>query len=46
MQQVTPGISNAFVLVEKSIQETFVMALFTGLGEGAPDEGFNRLSVK
>ena len=36
LQQVTPGIGNAFGPVEKSLRETFVPALFEGLGNGVP----------
>ena len=46
MQRVTPGIGNAFGLVEKALQETFVPDLFKGLGEGAPERGVTRLPVK
>ena len=45
-QQVTPGIGDAFVPVEKALWETFVPAIFEGLGEGAPEQGVNRLTVK
>ena len=46
MQQVTPGIGNAFGPVEKALQETFLPALFEGLGEGAPERGVTRFPVK
>ena len=46
MQRVTPGIGNAFVPVEKALQEIFLPALFKGLGEGSPERGFTRLPVK
>ena len=36
VQGITPGIVNAFVPVEKALQDTFVPDLFDGLGEGAP----------
>ena len=39
MQRVTQGIDDAFVPVEKALWETFVPALFEGLGGGAPDRG-------
>ena len=34
MQQVTPGVGDAFRPVETALKETFVPALFEGLGEG------------
>ena len=46
MQRVTPGIVDAFGLVEKALQDTFVPALFERLGEGAPERGVTHLSVK
>ena len=46
VQRVTPGISDAFSPAEKALRETFVMALFEGLGEGAPERGVTRLLVK
>ena len=46
MQRVTPGIGDAFGLAEKALQETFVPALFEGLGESAPERGVTRLPVK
>ena len=46
MQRVNLGIGDAFVPVEKSIWETFVPALFEGLGEGVPEQGITRLPVK
>ena len=46
MQQVTPGIRDAFVPVEESMRETFLLSLFQGLVEGAPGRGFTRLPVK
>ena len=46
MQQVTPGISDAFDLVEKALRETFVPALFEGLCDGAPERGVTHLPVK
>ena len=46
MQQMTPGIGNAFGPVEKELRETFVSAIFEGLGDGVPERGFTRLPVK
>ena len=46
VQQVTPGIGYAFCLVEKAPRETFLPALFEGLGEGAPDIGVTCLPAK
>ena len=40
------GISNAFGPVEKAMRETFVPALFEGLGGGVPERGVTRLPVK
>ena len=37
MQRVAPGISNAFVPAEKALWDTFVPAMFEGLGEGPLD---------
>ena len=34
MQRVTPGIGDAFVMVEEVLWETFLPALFQGLVEG------------
>ena len=42
MQRVTPGIRDAFVPVEEVMWETFLLALFQGLGEGAPCKGVTR----
>ena len=39
MQRVTPGKGDTFGPVEKAIQETLLLALFEGLGEGAPERG-------
>ena len=39
VQQATLGIGDAFVPVEKALQETFVPDLFEGLGKGAPERG-------
>ena len=46
MQRVTPGKGDTFGPVEKAIQETLLLALFEGLGEGAPERGVTRLPVK
>ena len=50
MQRVNPGIGDAFGdafgPVEKALQETFVPALFEGLGDGAPERGVTRLPEK
>ena len=46
MKQVTPGIRDAFVLVEQVLQETFLPALFQSLGERTPGRGVTRLHVK
>ena len=46
MQWFNPGIGDAFVPVERALQETFVPALLEGLGEGAPERGVTRLPVK
>ena len=36
MQRVTPVIRDAFGPVEEALQETFLLTLFQGLGEGPP----------
>ena len=46
MQQVTPGIGDAFGLVEKALRETFLPDLFEVLGEVSPERGVTRLPVK
>ena len=46
MQWVTPGIGNAFRPVETALKETFVPALFVGLGDGVTERGVTRLPVK
>ena len=46
MQQVTPGIGDAFGPVEEEIATAFLPALFEGVGNGAPGRAINRLSVK
>ena len=45
MQRVTPGIGDAFGLVEGALRETFLLFLFRGLGEGAPGIEVTCLSV-
>ena len=37
MQQVTPGIGDAFIPVETALEESFVPALFEVLGDGVPE---------
>ena len=46
VQRVTLGIGYAFGSSEKSLWETFLPAIFEGLGEGAPGRGVTRLPVK
>ena len=46
MQRVTQGKENAFGLVEKALQQTFLTALFKVLVEGATGKGVTRLTVK
>ena len=46
MQRFTPGIGYAFGPVEQALQETFIPALFQGLGEGTPWRGVTCLHVK
>ena len=46
MQHATPGIGDAFRPVETALKEIFVPALFEGLGDGVPEQGVTRLSVK
>ena len=46
VQQVTPGIGNAFGPVETALRETFVPDLFEGLGNGVPERGVTRLPIK
>ena len=45
VQRVTPGISDTFIPVETSLKETFVPALFEGLGNGVPGRGATRLPL-
>ena len=46
VQQVTPGISNAFGTIEEEIAKAFLPALFEGAGGGAPAREITRLPVK
>ena len=46
MQRVTPGIGDAFGPVDKALKETFVLALFEGLGDGVPERGVTHLPYK
>ena len=46
MKRFTPVIGDAFGSVEKALRETFLTALFEGLGGGAPEQGVTRLPVK
>ena len=43
---MTPGIDDDFGLVEKALMETFVPALFKGLGDGVPERGVTHLPFK
>ena len=42
VQRVTPGIGEALGQVEKALRETFVPALFEGLGNGVSERGVTR----
>ena len=46
MQQVTPGIGDAFRPVETALKKTFVQPLFEGLGKGVLERGVTCLPVK
>ena len=46
MQQVTPGIGDAFRPVETALKETFIPALFEVLGNVVLEQGVTRLTVK
>ena len=46
MRRVTPGVGDAFIPVETVLKDTFVFALFEGLGEGIPEQGVTLLPVK
>ena len=39
VQQMIPGIGDAFRPVETVLKETFVPELFKGLGDGVPERG-------
>ena len=41
-----PGVGGAFRPVETALQETFMPALFEGLGKGVPERGVTHLPVK
>ena len=46
VQWITLGIGDAFGPVEKALRETLVPDLFEGLGDGVPERGVTRLTVK
>ena len=46
IQRVNPGIGDAFVPAEQALWETFLPAIFQGLGEGAPGRGVTHLPMK
>ena len=46
MQRVTPGVGDAFGLVEEALKEIFVLALYEGLREGVLEQGITCLPVK
>ena len=46
MQRVSPGIRDAFGLVEQALRETFIPSLSQVLGEGIPGRGVTCLPVK
>ena len=46
VQQVTAGIGDAFGRVKKALREAFLLALFDGIGEGAPERGVTCLPKK
>ena len=46
MQRVTPGVGDALGPVETTLKETFVLALFEGLGKGLPERGVTHLTGK
>ena len=46
MQQVTPGIGDEFGPVEEEITKAFLLALFEGVGDGAPGREITRFPVK
>ena len=46
VQRVTLGIGDVFGTVEEEIAKAFLLALFEGVGEGAPGRAITRLPVK
>ena len=46
VQRVTPVKGDAFGLMETALRETYVPALFEGLGNGVLERGVTRLPVK
>ena len=46
MQQATPDIGVNFEKVEKAIRDSFLLALFQGVGEGIPVQGVTCLTSK
>ena len=46
VKRVTPGVGDAFGLVEVALKEIFVPALYQGLREGVPERGITRLPIK
>ena len=46
MQRVTPNIRDTFGPVDKALRDSFMPALFQGVGEGIPHQGVNCLPVK
>ena len=46
VQQVTPGIGDAFGTVEEEIAMVFLPELFKGVGDGAPGREITRLPMK
>ena len=46
MQRVTPGIGDAFGLVEEEIKTAFIPELFRRVGDGAPGRAITCLPVK
>ena len=42
----TPGVGDAFGPVEEEIAKAFLLALFEGVGDGAPGREITRLTVK
>ena len=46
MQRVTPGIGDDFIQVETVLKETFMPALFEGMGDCVPEQQVTHLPVK